>query len=188
MSEWDAVISVLGTLGGTALGLVLGYLTTSQLETRRQKNEREMEYKKELTRHMDDIIKPLFHYIEELWGSLSFLAEAFSTKSPNVKFCLIKTQKAEENLKQFYVSNYAQLDLLLPQSISPWVFAPIEEHLDDILVRISRGMEPKQGEFALVINALMEYQKNLKRLLGYETMEKLKEIYPFKQQEKPRST
>jgi len=26
----------------------------------------------------------------------------------------------------------------------------------------------------------VKYQKNLKRLLGYETIEKLEEIYPFK--------
>jgi hypothetical protein len=42
MSEWDTVTSVLGTLGGTALGLVFGYLTASHLETKRQKHEKEI--------------------------------------------------------------------------------------------------------------------------------------------------
>jgi len=66
-------------------------------------------------------------------------------------------------------------------SYSPWVFTPIEERLDKIFVQISEGKRPADREFTLVINALMKYQENLKRLLGYETIEKLEEIYPFKQ-------
>jgi hypothetical protein len=186
MSEWDIAISVLGTLGGTTLGLVLGYLTTSRLETKRQKHEREMEYQKELTRHMEDILKPLFRFVEELWESLAVLFESVRMKSSIVKSktlkdLLIEAQNAEQKLKQFYGSNYSQMNFLLPNPISPWVFAPIEERLDKVLVQLSEGKRPADQEFTLVINALMKYQKNLKKLLGYETMEKLEEIYPFKQ-------
>jgi hypothetical protein len=165
---------------------VLGYLTTSHLETKRQKHEREMEYRKELAQHMDDTIKPLFHFVEELWKSLAILSESVRMKSSIVKGKILKdllleTQNAEQNLKGFYDSNYSQMNLLFPHPISPWVFAPIEEHLDKILVQISEGKRPADQEFTLVINALMKYQENLKRLLGYETKETLEEIYPFKQ-------
>jgi hypothetical protein len=184
MSEWNTVISVLGTLGGTALGLLLGYLTTSHLETKRQKHEREMEYRKELAQHMDDIFKPLFRFVEELWKSLVFLYEFVRIKSSimegkTLKDLLSETQNAEQNLKGFYDSNYSQMNLLFPHPISPWVFAPIEERLHKILVQISEGKRPADQEFTLVIYALMTYQKNLKRLLGYETMEKLEKIYPL---------
>ena len=185
MSEWDIAISVLGTLGGTTLGLVLGYWTSSHLETKRQKHEMEMEYRKELAKHMDDIIKPLFHFIEELWGSLENLGESVRMKSSIVKRktlkdLLLETQNAEQKLQKFYNLNYSQMNLLFPFPISPWVFTPIEERLDKILVQISEGKRPADREFTLVIDALMKYQENLRRLLGYE-MEKLEEIFPFKQ-------
>ncbi len=179
MSEWDTAISVLGTLGGTALGLVLGYWASSHLEKKRQKHEREMEYRKELAQHMDDIIKPLFHFIEELWGSLAVLRESVRTKSSDVKDALTKTQRAEQDLKQFYDFNYTQMNLLFPHPISPWVFAPIEERLNSVLTQISEGKESSDREFTLVINALMKYQENLKKLLGYETEAKLEDIYPL---------
>jgi hypothetical protein len=185
MTELDTIISVLGTLGGTIVGLLLGYWTSSRIETRRQKHEKEMEYRKELAQHMDDIIKPLFHFVEELWGSLAVLSESVRMKSSIVKGktlddLLMETQNAEKKLKQFYDSNYSQMNLLLPNPISPWVFAPIEERLDKILVQISERKQPADQEFTLVINALMKYQKNLKRLVGYETEKKLESIYPFK--------
>ena len=184
MSEWDTAISVLGTLGGTALGLVLGYLTASHLETKRQKHEKEMEYRKDLTQHMDDILKPLFHFVEELWKSLAVLSESVRMKSSVVKGKTLEdlskeVQNAEHKLKQFYDFNYSQLNLLLPEPISPWVFAPIEERLDKILVQVSEEKQRTGKEFTLVINALMKYQKNLKKLIGYETEAKLENIYPF---------
>jgi hypothetical protein len=92
---------------GTALGLIFGYWTSSHLETKRQKHEKEMEYRKELTKHMEDIIKPLFHLIEELWGNLAVLGRSISIKSSNIEDLLVKTRKAEQNLKQFYDFYYS---------------------------------------------------------------------------------
>ena len=43
MSEWNLIISVVGTLSGTIIGLVLGYWTSSKIESRRQKHEKEMQ-------------------------------------------------------------------------------------------------------------------------------------------------
>jgi hypothetical protein len=181
MSELDTFISVVGTLSGTIVGLVLGYWASSRIETKRQKHEQEMGYRKELTQHMDDLIKPLFHFIEELWGSLAVLEHPKT--SSNVNDLLLKTRKAEYNLKEFYRLNYSQLNLLLPNSISPWVFSPIEERLNKILADISEGKKTTSQEFTLVINALMKYQKNLKKLIGYETEAKLENIYPFTSRE-----
>jgi hypothetical protein len=190
MSEWDTVISVLGTLGGTTLGLVLGYWTSSQLETRRQKHEREMAYRNELTKHMDDLIKPLFALVETMWGNMAILETSITLKSPIIKGktmadLLKATQLAVQDLKKFVQDRYTEMSFLIPNELSPWVFALIFELIDNkILEPVSRGEKPIK-EMILVVNTLMKYQKNLKRLLGYETIEKLEKIYPFEQQKEP---
>jgi len=183
MSEWNTVITVLGTLGGTTVGLLLGYWTSSKIESRRQKHEREMRYQKEIMNHMDDIVKPLFHHIEEIWGSLATLSESVRMKSSIVKGktlndLLLETQTAYQEFRKFYLSKYTEMNLLLPHPLSPWVFAPIEERIGKIFGQISEEKEPI-AEMTLVINALMKYQKNLKKLIGFETDMKLETIYPF---------
>jgi hypothetical protein len=178
MSEWDSAISVIGTLGG----LLVGYWISTRIETKREKHEIEMEYRKELTTHMDDIIMPLYHFIQELWVSLAVLQQSVRkkssiTKGKTLKDLLLETQKAQQDLKNFYLFYEIRIDLLLPHSLSTWVFAPIDESIDKIIVQISDGKEP--NEMTKVINALMKYQKNMKRLLGYEADKKLENVYPF---------
>ncbi|MGA9387658.1 MAG: hypothetical protein WBV70_02400 [Candidatus Bathyarchaeia archaeon] len=190
MSEWDTVISVLGTLGRTALGLVLGYWASSHLETKRQKHEREMAYRNELTKHMDDLIKPLFALVEAVWGNIAVLETSITHKSPIIKGktmgdLLKETQLAVQDLKKFVHDRYTEMSFLIPNELSSWVFAPIFELIDNkILEPVSEGEKPIE-EMTLAVNTLMKYQKNLKRLLGYETMGKLEEIYPFEQKKKP---
>jgi hypothetical protein len=177
MSELEILVSVLGTLGG----VLVGYWTNSRIEARRRKHEIEMEYRREIMKHMDDIVKPLFHFIEELWGSLATLWESIRMKSSIVKgkTLLIETQTAKQNLREFILAKSTEIDLLMPHSLSTWVFAPIEERIDKILVQISEGKEPLPQETTVVINALMKYQKNLKKLIGFETEKELEDIYPF---------
>jgi len=180
MSELEILISVLGTLGG----VLVGYWTNSRIEARRRKHEIEMEYRREIVKHMDDIVKPLFHLIEELWGSLATLWESVRMKSSivrgrNLKDLLLEVQTAKQNLREFILAKSTEIDLLMPHSLSTWVFAPIEERVDKILVQISEGTEPLPNETTVVINALMKYQKNVKKLIGLETRKKLEDIYPF---------
>jgi len=184
MSEWNSIISVVGTLCGTIIGLVLGYWTSSKIESRRQKHEKEMQYQKEIMNRMDDIIRPLFNFIEESWVTLGVLNESVRMKASirqgkTIKDLLIEAQQAFLDLKKFCDANYTELNLILPHSISPWVFAPIEERMNKIFIQVSKGEQPLE-DFTTVINALMLYQKNLKKLLGFETETKLEDIYPFK--------
>lgn len=183
MSEWDSVISVLGTLIGTLGGLLGGYWVSSRIETRKEKHETEMEYRRELLRHMDDIIKPLYHLIQELWGTLAVLGEAVRLKSSIIKGAkmedlLNESLEAYKRLREFRRANAFQIDLLFPHALSSWVFAPIGEKIDEILTEVSQGKEPSD-EFTQVSNALMKYQKNLKKLIGYETKVEMEDIYPF---------
>ena len=77
MSELETLISVLGTLGG----LLVGSWVTLQIESRRHRHEKETEYQKEIKQHMDDVIKPLFYRIEDLWGSLATLQVSLRQKA-----------------------------------------------------------------------------------------------------------
>jgi hypothetical protein len=179
MSEWDSVISVLGTLGG----LVVGCIISSRIEARKEKHETEMEYRRELLKHTDDVIKPLYHLVQELWGSLAVLEQSARFKASIIKGktledMVTETLNAHKKLKEFYLLNYSQIDLLLPHPLSTWIFAPIGEKIDKIIAQILQGKEPSD-EFTQVINALMKYQENLKKLIGYETKVKLEDIYPF---------
>jgi hypothetical protein len=183
MSEWASIISVLGTLGGTALGLIIGFWTSSKIESRKEKHEAEMEYRKELTKHMDDIIKPMYQLIEDLWGSLGVLRESILSKSSIineriVEDSLIETRAAHKKLMDFLLVKGAQIDLLFPKPLSSWVFIPIDVRIDRILTQVSQG-ENSPSELIKVINSLLMYQKNLKRLIGYETKAKFEDIYLF---------
>ena len=144
MSEWDSVISVLGTLIGTLGGLLVGYWVSSRIETRKEKHETEMEYRRELLRHMDDIIKPLYHLIQKLWETLAVLGESVRFKSSIIKGATMEDLVTEsldayEKLKEFRLVNGVQIDFLFPHSLSTWVFAPIGEKIDKIIAEISGG-------------------------------------------------
>jgi hypothetical protein len=115
MSELDSIISVLGTLGGTALGLLFGYWTSSRIEARKEKHEKEMYYRNKLTEHMDDIIIPLYSFVEELWRSLGVLRKCMLEKNPNdeeiVKDMLITIPKVQSKLREFYSSKETYIDI-----------------------------------------------------------------------------
>lgn len=179
MSEWDTIISVAGTLIGTLSGLLIGIW----VESKREKHETSMEYRRELIKHMDDIIKPLNLYVNEQWGSLAVLQVSVNSKSSIIKGktindLILETQQALQNLISFIREKGTEIDLYFPHSLSSWVFAPISEKIEEILAQVSEGKKP-ENEMTQVINALMKYQKNLKKLIGYETKQKLEDIYPF---------
>jgi hypothetical protein len=182
MSEWNSVISVIGTLSGTTIGLLAGYWASSRIEERKEKHEREMYYRNKLTEHMDDIIIPLYGFVEDLWRSLGVLRKCMLEKNLNdeeiVKDMLITIPKVQSNLREFYSSKEKYIDIFLPSMLSPWVLYPIEKTINTIIVQIRMGKEPI-AEVTQVINALMKYQENLKKLIGYETEVELEDIYPF---------
>jgi hypothetical protein len=90
----------------------------------------------------------------------------------------LRVQKAQNDLDKFYSSKETLMDILLPPSLETWVFTPLEEKINAIVVQVRMKKHPI-SEMTQVINALMKYQKNIKRLLGYETDKKLENIYPF---------
>lgn len=180
MSEWDTVISIIGTLGG----IVIGCFLTLLVESRRQKYEKEAAYRKELLKHTDDLIKPLFAHIEALWGDIAVLQASMVNKSPIVKGKTVEdllenTKTVFQELKDFIQLKYTEMSFLFPHQLSPWVFMTIHEHIENnVILPISNGQKP-MNDMTLAVNVLMKYQKNLRNLLGYETKVKLEHIYPF---------
>lgn len=69
MSEISAVISVVETLGGFAVG----YWISLKAEDRKRKHEVETEYLKELLKHMGDLIKPLLSFVVASVKNLGWL-------------------------------------------------------------------------------------------------------------------
>ena len=188
MSVWNSVISVLGTLGG----LLGGYWISSQMESRKRKHESEVEYRKEIKKHMDDIIKPLFTHLENLWGSLAILQVSIDQKSSVAKGKILKdlvleTQTANKALKDFVNSKYDEMSLLLPSPF-PWVFAPLDELVEwKIIKPILQGGKPSD-DMTIAVNTAMKIQKNLRRLVGFETDVEIESIYPFSKSDKPRDS
>lgn len=183
MSEWDSLISVAGTLSGIIIGLVAGYLTSSRIEAKKERHEEKMYYRNKLNESMENIIKPLYQLIDNLWASLVILEHFSSSKDSATKGKTFedKVTYASDNfksLKVFFLLNYSQIGLLFPFPISTWVFVQIESTIEKIFSEISQGRSPSK-EFREAINALMTYKENLKKLIGYETDVELKEIYPL---------
>jgi hypothetical protein len=179
MTEIETAISVIGTLSGTLLGLIVGMW----IESKREKHETSIEYRRELTKHLEDVVKPLNFHTQQMWGSLAVLQRSVELKSSIIKGktindLILETQEAMQNLKSFILEKSAEIDLLFPHSLSSWVFAPIDEKIEILLTQVLDGKQP-YTEITQVINALMKYQKNLKKLLGYETDVKLEDVYPF---------
>lgn len=161
-----------------------GYWISSQLESRKRKHESEIEYRKEIKKHMDDIIKPLFIHLQNLWGSLAILETSMRHKSSVVRGktfndLLLETRTANQTLQKFVHSQYYEMSLLLPSPF-PWVFAPFDELVEwKIIEPISQGKRPTD-DITLAVNTAMKIQEELRRLVGFETSIDVKSIYPFK--------
>ncbi len=184
MSEWDSIISVLGTLGGTTLGLLIGYWTSSRIEAKKEEHATEMEYRRELSKNMNDIIKPLFGYVVNLSSSLNLLELQLTTLIFNGTGTTLQqnikvVDEAKKKLHEFYVSKWQEINFLFPKDLDIWILHIIEIRIDETLTEILKGTVLPDYGFTQVIDALEKYENNLKKLIGYETKVKLERIYPF---------
>jgi len=124
-------------------------------------------------------------------GDIAVLQASMMDKSPIIKGktmedLLRTTQLAFQDLQTFIHDKYAEMSFLMPNELSPWVFAPISELIDvDILRPISKGEKPIR-KMLLAVNTLMKYQENLRKLLGFETEARIDSVYPFKKDEQLR--
>jgi len=189
MSEW---IPVIGTLVGTLAGAFVGFFASNYQQSRSRKFQREDEYRRELRKHMDRIITPLFSLLQDLWGSLAQINEAIIHKRsrvlPQTRELMIKDAiEKNQKLQNFVSENYDTFSLIFPSPF-PWIFIPLNNLI------IGRILDPMlhpeipeifnddldfKKDCTNAINTLMRIQKDLRKLVGYEIDIELETKYPF---------
>ena len=164
----------------TIIGYIVGTITTVWVTIGNRKFEQEQAYKKELLSHKDDLFKPLFNNLADMWGSLSKLIAWSSTGKKEIHKLGSEIQFAKQTytvLKQFIHDKYDDMSLLLPSPF-PWIFAPLEELLENIFLELEDGNYPR-NDVNRAVTTMMAMQDDLKKLLGYPADLKMKTKYPF---------
>lgn len=187
MSEYSAIISVLGTLAGG----VLVFFASNYLQEQKRKHETESEYRRELRKYIDGLIKPLFSLIQDFWLTLTVvqshrLGESNRVSEDTKQIWLRRASMQHEKLQDFVDENYETLSLIL-QSPFPWVFKRISElvfegiliplltpELDDL----NEDPDP-DNDIATVLITLERMQEDLRRLIGFDINIKMETKFPF---------
>ena len=125
---WEIVLSIIGA------GIV-GYVIRLFEEKRRRTHEKEVEYRKELRKHLPNLIEPLYQLLANLWYSLIELTNPdyveydngiILVKGHKLIKPIKKAQEALANLSDFVTKNESKLNLLLPHPLQSWQYMNLE--------------------------------------------------------------
>ena len=170
------VLPVIATIIGTILGVIVTVWVTKS----NRQFEQEQTYRQELISHIDDLFKPLFQMIGDLWATIGIVDSWLLTGGKEIGELGSEIQNARQafsELKDFTSEKYDEMSLYLPSPF-PWIFAPLDELLVKIFQELEYGHYPKD-DITKAVNAMMSMQTDLKKLLGYSTTVKLDTKYPF---------
>ncbi len=161
------------------LGTIVGAGVTIWVTRSNRKFEERQAYRDEILSNKDDLIKPLFHFLGELWSAIAIIEVEYDLgDKPVIPSTKISDFEEEyEKYKTFKNATYDEMSFLLPSPF-PWIFAPLDENLDYILSELKSGRYPKD-KLGETVNILMTMQEDLKKLIGYQTDIKLETKYPF---------
>jgi len=174
---WEIVLSIIGA------GIV-GYAIRWLEEKRRRTHEKETEYRKELKKHIPDLIEPLFNLLIDLWQSLASLIERKAgdervVGGSEVNKRLQEVAQSYHNLHTFVMENRKRLDFLMPHALQSWQYARIESYVQGILGNVIDG-KGNSKHIIDVINTIMKLQKDLQKVVGFEMKIDLESAYPFR--------
>ncbi len=175
MTDW---FPVLITNGLTA---IITFVFTNYLQARSRKFETEKEYRQEIRKHMDGIIKPLFSLLQNLNLSLMHINDSIIHERalvlPQTRKIMIKDSiERNEKLQNFIRENRTVLSLMLPHPF-PWIFVTLNNLL---LSRIlSPMLHPEwlevfdrdlnyEKDMIEVIDLIENIQTDLRKLVGYD--------------------
>jgi len=185
MTDWFLVFLTNG------LTAIITFIFTNYQQSRSRIFESEKEYREEIRKHMDDIIKPLFTHLLRLQRHLAIINEGIiqergvmlpQTREIYLKECI----EINTNLMDFIGENRATLSLILPSPF-PWIFVSLNNLL---LGRIlSPLLHPEwlevfdkdlnyEEDMIKVIDIIENIQTDIRRLVGYDIDIKLKTKYP----------
>ena len=185
MTEWSQILLTHG------LTAIVTYILTNLQQSRSRKFEAEKEYREEIRKHMDDIIKPLFTHLLRLQRHLTIINEGIiqkrslmlpQTREIYLKECI----EINKNLMDFIGENRATLSLILPSPF-PWIFVSLNNLLlgrildpllhPDWLEVFDRDLNYEKDMFK-VFDIIENIQTDIRRLVGYDIDIKLETKYP----------
>ena len=178
---WEVVLSVIGAG-------VVGYTIRWLEERRRRTHEKEVEYRRELKKHIPDLIEPLFKLLDDLLYGLieltnpervEYSENALIVKGRKLTMPIREVEETLINLKNFLGKNENKLDLLLPHPLRSWQYV----NLHDFIISIIEDARKGRMSFDNVTKALitiMNVQDDLQKILGFETKMRLKSERAFR--------
>lgn len=173
---WEILLSIFGAG-------IIGYAIRWLEEKRRRTHEKETEYRKELKKHLPDLIEPLFRLLSDLWSSLLGLidwrADGEKLVGGNeLNKSLQDVAQSYQNLHTFVKENGKRLDFLMPHALQSWQYARIESYVQGIIGDvIHREGNPK--DIHDMIKTIMNVQKDLQKVVGFEMKIDLESEYPL---------
>ena len=180
---WDIALSLIGA-GCVILGYVIHWLD----EKRRRTHEKEVEYQRELKKHIPDLIEPLFKLLGDLWYSsieltnpdrVEYSGDVLIVKGRKLMTPIREVREALDNLNDFVRDNENKLDLLLPHPLQSWQYANLRNFVNGILKDARKG-KLSLGDVAKAVDTTIDIQDDLQKIVGFETKIRLKSERAFK--------
>jgi len=180
---WEIIVSIIGA------GIV-GYIIRWFEEKRRRTHEKEVEYRKELKKHLADIFEPLFKLLGDLWNGLIDLTnpdfvdyegdDAVLAKGQKLEEPIKEVRKALANLTDFITENETKLDLLLPLPLQSLQYRLLEEHVTKVIEDARKGSFTF-SDISKPVYGIMAIQDDLQNILGFTIRMHLKSEFAFKE-------
>ena len=177
----DSTIQILNTLitvFGILIGAVIGIMGTIYVQNKVVEREERDSYKFMLKERKDDLIIPLFKVIQEVWSDIAqYSADMNFSDSKQIEESRRELWNTFSKFKDFVGINYDDMSFLLPSPF-PWIFMPLYELIDAIIIETSVNDEFTEKS-TKAVNALMSIQEDIKYLMGLSVNKKMKTKYPI---------
>ena len=177
---WEIILTIIG-------GGIVGYIIRWLDEKRRRTHEQEAEYRRELKKHLPDLIEPLFKLLSDLWNGLVDLTnpdyveyndDIILVKGHKLTTPIKEVKEALVNLNDFVRNNENKLDLLLPHPLQSWQYIRLEGSVNEIIKDARKGKFTFDG-ISKPVYAIMNLQDDLQKILGFKIKIRLKSEYAF---------
>lgn len=159
------------------MGGLLVFLSNYLIENRKKKKDELIEYRKELKKYMDDIIYPLYVIFDELFINLIGSVDVIADPPKIVEGTqLISSRKeireAQIKIDKFLKEKAIKLDLIFPENLQSWKLIRLSVGINSIVEEIDKGENPVDKVNNLIAECI-DFQKNIKILLGFKFDERL---------------
>lgn len=159
----------------------IGFLSNYFIENRKKKKDELKEYRKELKKYMDDIIFPLYVIFNELFINLIGSVDVMSDPPKIVEGTQLTSSRkeireAQIELDTFLKEKELKLNLIFPENLQSWKLIRLSAGINSIVNEIDKGENPVDKINNLIAECI-DFQKNIKILLGFTFDERLLTTY-----------